>query len=83
MSVVDDQPLFSAEIEPGDYGIYVAAQNLGIDQSSLAEVGELTDSEISLRKDIEWYRLFVVPGKPEAEGRLVDRPVPLILPHRE
>jgi hypothetical protein len=76
MSVVDDQPLLSEEIEPGDYGIYVAAQNLGIDQLSLGESEKLTDSEISVRKDIEWYRLFVVPGKPETEGRLIDRPVP-------
>jgi hypothetical protein len=77
MSVVDDQPLLSAHIEPGDYGVYVAAQNLGIDQLSLGEDAKLTDSEISLRKDIEWYRLFIVPGKPETEGRLTDRPVPL------
>jgi len=77
MSVVDDQPLLSAEIEPGDYAIYAATQNLGIDQLSLGEEGKLTDSELSLRKDIEWYRLFIVPGKPETEGRLIDRPVPL------
>jgi hypothetical protein len=76
MSVVDDYPLLSAEIEPGDYGIYVAAQNLGIDQLSLGENHKLTDSEISVRKDIEWYRLFVVSGKPETEGRLIDRPAP-------
>ena len=77
MSVVDDRPLLSAEIEPGDYGIYVAAQNLGIDQLSLGENHMLTDSEISVRKDVEWYRLFIVPGRPETEGRLIDRPVPL------
>ena len=77
MSVVDDRPLISAEVEPGDYGVYVAAQNLGIDPSSLGEAGSLSDTEVSLRKDIEWYRLFVVPGKPEREGRLVDRPQPL------
>ncbi|KRR25311.1 hypothetical protein CQ14_09935 [Bradyrhizobium lablabi] len=77
MSVVDHQPVLSAEIEPGDYRIYAAAQNLGIDQLTLGEDGQLTDSEISLRKDIEWYRLFVVPGKPETEGRLIDRPSPL------
>ena len=57
MSVVDDQPLLSAEIEPGDYAIYAATQNLGIDPLSLGEEGKLTDSELSLRKDIEWYRL--------------------------
>jgi hypothetical protein len=77
MSVVDNQPLLSAAIEPGDYGIYVAAQNLGIDQLSLGENDKLTDCEISKRRDIEWYRLFVVPGRPETEGRLIDRPVPL------
>ena len=79
MSVLDfdSEPPISAEIEPGDYAIYVAAQNLGIDQLSLGEDHRLTDAEISARKDIEWYRLFLVPGKPETEGRLVDRPHPI------
>ena len=49
-------------------------RNLGIDQLSLGEDGKLTASEISLRKDIEWYRLFVVPGKPETGKRTSHRP---------
>jgi hypothetical protein len=72
-SVVDYDSPISARIAPGDYSVYVAAQNLGIDQSSLGEDFALTDDEIAKRKDIEWYRLFLVPGKPEREGRLVDR----------
>jgi hypothetical protein len=75
MSVIDSRPAISAEIAPGDYAIYVAAQNLGIDQLSIGEDHKLTDAELSKRKDVEWYRLFVVPGKPETEGRLIDRPL--------
>jgi hypothetical protein len=74
MSVVDSDPAISADIAPGDYAVYVAAQNLGVDQLSLGEDFKLTDVEIAARKDLEWYRLFLVPGKPETEGRLVDRP---------
>jgi hypothetical protein len=73
MSVIDSDPAISANIDPGDYAIYVAAQNLGVDQLSLGEDFQLTDVEIAARKDIEWYRLFLVPGKPEIEGRVVDR----------
>jgi hypothetical protein len=73
MSVVDTHPAISAEIEPGDYAIYVAAQNLGIDQLSLGEDHRLSDAEISARKDIEWYRLFLIAGRPGTEGRLIDR----------
>ena len=76
MSVIDSTPPISANIEPGDYAIYVAAQNLGVDQLSLGEDPQLTDVEIAARKDIEWYRLFLVPGKPEIERRVVDRPLP-------
>ena len=77
MSVIDNDPPISANIKPGDYAIYVAAQNLGVDQLSLGEDAQLTDVEIAARKDIEWYRLFLVPGKPETEGRLVDHPPPI------
>ncbi len=76
MSVIDNNPLISANIKPGDYTVYVAANNLGIDQLSLGEDHKLADAEIAARKDIEWYRLFLVPGKPEVEGRIVDRPLP-------
>ncbi|MDN3277936.1 competence protein ComJ [Frankia sp. RB7] len=73
MSVIDNNPPISADVEQGDYAIYVAGQNLGIDQSSLGETAKLSDAEIAERKDIEWYRLFLVRGKPESEGRVVDR----------
>lgn len=73
MSVIDNHPRISADIERGDYAVYVAGQNLGVDQLSLGETAKLSDAEIAARKDIEWYRLFVVPGKPEFEGRVVDR----------
>jgi len=76
MSVIDSEPIISADIEPGDYAVYFAGQNIGIDQSSLGEATKLTDDEIAARKDIEWYRLFLVPGKPDREGRVVDRPLP-------
>jgi len=73
MSVIDHDPAFSAEVECGDYAVYAAAQNLGIDQLSLGETAKLSDAEIAARRDIEWYRLFLVAGKPEVEGRVVDR----------
>ena len=73
MSVIDYHPAFSAEVESGDYAVYAAAQNLGIDRSSLGETAKLSDIEVAERRDIEWYRLFLVPGKPEFEGRVVDR----------
>lgn len=73
MSVIDVEAAIAAHIEPGDYAIYAAAQNLGIDQSSLGEATKLSDAEFAKRRDMEWYRLFLVPGKPEFEGRLVDR----------
>jgi hypothetical protein len=76
MSVVDNDPAISVNITPGDYTVYVAAKNLGIDQLSLGEDHKLTDAEIATRKDIERYRLFLVPGKPEIEGRVVDRRLP-------
>ena len=63
-----------ADIAPGDYALYVAAQNLGVDQLSLGEEGELSDAEFADRKDLEWYRLFLVPGQPAEEGFIVDRP---------
>ena len=72
MSVVDDTPAFSAKIDAGDYALYVAGQNIGVDQLSLGEEGDLTDAELAARKDLEWYRIFVVPGVPETEGRIKD-----------
>jgi len=70
MSVVDVTPVLSAEIGAGDYAVYVAGQNLGTDQLSLGEEQELTDAELAARRDLEWYRIFVVPGIPDRVGRL-------------
>ncbi|MCA9210403.1 MAG: hypothetical protein KDA55_18725 [Planctomycetales bacterium] len=81
MSVIDDEPSISATVEPGEYAVYFAAQNLGVDQLSLGELkdkggDELTDEEFALRKDFEWYRLFIVRGRPTQCGRIVDRQSP-------
>jgi hypothetical protein len=72
MSVVDDVPTISAEIDEGDYSVYVAGQNLGIDQLSLGEEQNLTDAELAARRDLEWYRIFLVPGTPSRAGRVKD-----------
>ena len=72
MSVVDLEPPITIDAPRGHYSIYVAGRNLGVDQSSLGEEGELTDHEISQRKDLEWYRIFVVPGVPQKVGRIKD-----------
>jgi len=72
MSVVDYVPVISAAIGQGDYTAYIAGQNLGIDRLSLGGDGRLTDAELAARKDLEWYRIFVVPGAPDREGRLKD-----------
>lgn len=72
MSVVDDEPVLSADIGIGDYSVFVAAQNLGIDQLSLGEEAELSDRDIASRTDLERYRIFLVRGLPRREGRLKD-----------
>lgn len=72
MSVVDDTPALSAKIDAGDYALYVAGQNIGVDLLSLGEEGDLTDSELAARKDLEWYRIFIVPGVPDSDGRIKD-----------
>ena len=72
MSLIDQVPPISAEIARGDYAVYVAGQNLGIDQRSLGEDKRLSHAEIAARKDLEWYRIFLVPGSPSREGRLKD-----------
>jgi hypothetical protein len=76
MSLIDEVPPISAEIAKGDYAVYVAGQNLGIDQHSLGEDKKLSDAEIAACKDAEWYRIFLVPGLPSREGRLKDAPKP-------
>ncbi len=72
MSVVDDQPRLSVSIGIGDFSVYVAGQNLGVDLALLDEQGPLSDAELALRTDLEWYQIFVVPGVPIAEGRIKD-----------
>ena len=72
MSVIDDAALLEMAIGKGDFSIYVAGQNFGVDQLSLGEEKEISDSELSLRKDLEWYSVYVVPGLPEREGRIRD-----------
>ena len=72
MSVMDSEPRITLEVPLGEYSVYVAACNLGVDQQSLGEEHELTDDELMQRKDLEWYRIFVVHGAPLVEGRLKD-----------
>jgi hypothetical protein len=74
MSVIDQAPAISAEIPTGDYAAYFAAQNLGVDQLALGEDRKLSDAELAARRDLEWYRIFLVPGVPNHEGRLRDAP---------
>lgn len=70
MSIIDDTPPISLDVVEGEYAVYVAACNLGVDQHSLGEADELTDEQLAQRKDLEWYRLFIVPGKPAKVGRV-------------
>jgi len=72
MSVVDAEPALSIQVDVGDYSIYVAGKNLGVDLLSLGEDVDLSDSELAARKDLEWYKIFVVPGRPTEQGRLKD-----------
>ena len=82
MSLLGDEPVISAKVEPGPYAAYFAAQNVGVDEHSLGEISEendepLSDEELAARKDLEWYRVYLVPGRPARRGRLVDRDTPL------
>lgn len=72
MSIVEDGPAMTIEVPVGDYSVYVAGCNLGVDQLGFGEDVELTDEEYSQRKDLEWYRIFVVPGAPAQTGRIKD-----------
>jgi hypothetical protein len=72
MSVIDQEAPVTADIPEGNYAVYVAGQNLGIDLHSKGEKVRLTDEELAARKDLEWYRIFLVPGIPSQMGRLKD-----------
>lgn len=74
MSVIDAEPPITIDVPVGTYSAYVAGCNLGIDQGSLGEEKELTDEQLAQRKDLEWYRVFIVPGEPSQVGRLKDEP---------
>lgn len=72
MSVVDSEPVLSVEVKPGIYSVFVSSVNLGVDQLSLGEDGELNDEQLASRTDLERYRITVVPGAPSETGRLKD-----------
>lgn len=72
MSVIDYEPPISVDLPKGDYSVFVAGCNIGIDQLSLGEDTDLTDEQIAVRKDLEWYRIFLVSGKPVQQGRIKD-----------
>jgi hypothetical protein len=72
LSVIDDAPRITVEVVPGEYAVYAATNNLGKDPVAAVEGEALSDEELSRRKDVEWYKLFVVPGCPEVEGRVKD-----------
>jgi hypothetical protein len=74
MSVIDQEAPVAADIPEGDYAVYVAGKNLGIDLHSKGENVRLTDEELAARKDLEWYRIFLVSGIPSRVGRLKDGP---------
>ncbi len=72
MSVIDDAPRLSLQIGVGEFSVYVAGQNIGVDRSTLGEDGEISDEELAQRLDLERYHIFVVPGPPTVEGRVRD-----------
>lgn len=72
MSVVDDEPVISLAIERGNYALYFAGNNMGVDQMSLEEDDELTDQQLAARKDLEHYQIYLVEGVPDKFGRLKD-----------
>lgn len=70
MSVVDADPAISVAVPNGDYALYVSGNGIGVDQLSLGEDLDLSDEELAARKDLEWYRIFIVSGIPAKVGRL-------------
>ena len=71
LSVIDTEPRLTLNVPPGDYTVYIAGQNIGVDRSALGEEGEISDEQLRLRRDLEWYRLFIVPATYLA-GRVKD-----------
>lgn len=72
MSVIDDTPPLTLSLPQGEYSVFVADCNFGVDQLSLGEDRVLTDEQLAQRQDLEWYRIVIVPGKPLQQGRLKD-----------
>ncbi|WP_394886927.1 hypothetical protein ACG873_19805 [Mesorhizobium sp. AaZ16] len=72
MSIMGGNPLISAKIEPGEYSLFVAGNNLGVDRSHFSENENAGNADSSIRKDLECYRIFLVPGRPSREGRIKD-----------
>ena len=54
-------PIVTVNIEPGDYGIYCLAYNLGVEPTD--EEFELSDEEFCQLAHIEKYKLVFVKGK--------------------
>lgn len=72
MSMTDSKPPISLNLPKGDYSVFVAGCNIGIDQISLGKDSKVTEDQLATRKDLEWYRIFIVPGKPIQQGRIKD-----------
>ena len=72
MSVIDVEPVISITLKRGDYTLYMAGVNIGVDQHTLGEEHELTDEQLSLRMDLERYKIYLVPGHSNNVGILRD-----------
>jgi hypothetical protein len=64
----EEEPAMTVNIEPGDYGIYCLAYNLGTEPTD--EEFELSDDEFCQLAHIEKYRLVFVKGK-VSEARVI------------
>ena len=71
MSVISLEPEMTIQFNPGNYSVYIASRNLGVDQLSLGEEGKLSDLELEQREDLERYDIFLCQGLPEQEGMIV------------
>lgn len=64
MSVTDSKPPISLNFPKGDYSIFVAGSNIGIDQISLGEDDKLTDEQLAERKDLGLFRPYYAGLRP-------------------